>query len=105
MALLPPPASGAQQGTAGTTGCSALTSVGFAGVDSLEVFIFFWGWKVFDGVKRIFGFKVIYRKKGRKTRTGQVRSGLRMGAKAEGLGPQGCPHPSPAHGPTHPGTL
>lgn len=36
-----------------------LTSVCFAGVDSLEVFIFLWGWEVFNGMKGVFGFKVI----------------------------------------------
>lgn len=46
-------------GDGGQRGGPTRGSVCFTGVDSLEVFIFFWGWKVFDGVKRVFGFKVI----------------------------------------------
>lgn len=49
---------------------SPLTSVCFAGVDSLEVFIFFWGWEVFDGMKGIFGFKVICREGGNRGGSG-----------------------------------
>lgn len=41
----------ASPGDGGQRGGPARGSVCFAGVDSLEVFIFFWGWKVFDGVK------------------------------------------------------
>lgn len=46
-------------GDGGQRGGPTCSSVCFAGVDSLEVFIFFWGWEVFDGMKGIFGFKVI----------------------------------------------
>lgn len=42
-----------------------LTSVCFAGVDSLEVFIFLWGWEVFNGMKGVFGFKVIWEETGK----------------------------------------
>lgn len=46
-------------GDGGQRGGPTHSSVCFAGVDSLEVFIFFWGWEVFDGMKGVFGFKVI----------------------------------------------
>lgn len=54
---------------------SSLTSVCFAGVDSLEVFIFFWGWEVFDRMKGVFGFKVICREGGKMSRSGRVALG------------------------------
>ena len=68
---------------------SSLTSVRFAGVDSLEVFIFFGGWEVFDGVKGVFGFEVICREEGR----GGQGGGLR--AKPQGLALRRSP-PAPA---------
>lgn len=46
-------------GDGGQRGGPTRSSVCFAGVDSLEVFIFLWGWEVFDRMKGVFGFKVI----------------------------------------------
>lgn len=61
-----------------------LTSVCFAGVNSLEVFIFLWGWEVFDRMKGVFGFKVICEEMGK----GAGEGGGLWGslAKATGLG-------------------
>lgn len=39
-----------------------LTSVSFAGINSLEIFELFWSWEIFNWMKRVFGFKVICRR-------------------------------------------
>lgn len=76
-----------------------LTSVCFAGVDSLEVFIFLWGREVFNGMKGVFGFKVICEEMGKEAGEGGGLWGSL--AKATGLSSEG----DPCGVPTHPGML